>query len=209
MYGDEGRSYVSMGDPVGDKEAARDLAWDFRELCDVGGRLPVYYQVDQDNVPMYVEIGLTLIKIGEEARVPLPDFSLEGSARKNLRRTNKQLTENGCTLEIIEPPAVSEMLPTLKQISDAWLRDKATAEKGFSLGFFQPEYIEKCPIAIIRKEEKALAFANLWFGANKEELSIDLMRYVPGAPHGVMEFLFICDRLKVIYRAKLGPLATG
>ncbi len=69
MYGEEGRSYVSMGDPVGSKEAARDLAWDFRELCDVGGRLPVFYQVNEENVPTYVEMGLSLIKIGEEARV--------------------------------------------------------------------------------------------------------------------------------------------
>jgi phosphatidylglycerol lysyltransferase len=191
MYGDEGQSYVSMGDPVGSQEAAPELAWDFRELCDVGGRLPVFYQVDEDRAPMYVEMGLTLIKIGEEARVPLSDFSLQGSARKNLRHTNKQLAEHGCTLQIIEPPAVSELLPTLKQISDAWLGDKATAEKGFSLGFFKPDYIEKCPIAIIRKEQQVLAFANLWLAAEKEELSIDLMRYLPDAPHGVMEFLFI------------------
>ena len=132
-----------------------------------------------------------LIKIGEEAHVPLPAFGLEGSARKNLRRTNKQLTEDGCTFEIIEPPAVAEMLPTLKQISDAWLADKTTAEKGFSLGFFKPDYLETCPIAIIRHEARPVAFANVWLGANKEELSIDLMRYVPDAPHGVMELLFI------------------
>ncbi len=191
MYGDEGRSYVSMGDPVGSVEAARNLAWDFRELCDVGGRIPVFYQVDEESVPMYVELGLTLLKIGEVARVPLSNFGLEGSARKNLRRTNKQLTEEGCTFEIIEPPAVLDILPTLKQISDAWLGEKATAEKGFSLGFFKQEYIEQCPIALIRREGEALAFSNLWFGANKYELSIDLMRYLPSAPHGVMEFLFI------------------
>ena len=79
MYGDEGRSYVSMGDPVGGKEAARDLAWEFRELCDVGGRLPVFYQVDDETMPLYVDMGLSLIKIGEEARVPLPSFGLEGA----------------------------------------------------------------------------------------------------------------------------------
>jgi phosphatidylglycerol lysyltransferase len=121
----------------------------------------------------------------------LPDFGLAGSARKNLRYTHKQLTESGCSLEIIEPPAVSELLPTLQKISDAWLGDKSTAEKGFSLGFFKQDYIEKCPIAIIRNEDRILAFANLWCGANREELSLDLMRYFPDAPRSVMEFLFI------------------
>jgi phosphatidylglycerol lysyltransferase len=46
-------------------------------------------------------------------------------------------------------------------------------------------------IGIVRKEEKILAFANLLQGMDKEELSIDLMRYLPEAPHGVMDYLFI------------------
>lgn len=36
-----------------------------------------------------------------------------------------------------------------------------------------------------------MAFANLWPGGDRHELSIDLMRYDPAtAPHGVMDFLF-------------------
>jgi phosphatidylglycerol lysyltransferase len=46
-------------------------------------------------------------------------------------------------------------------------------------------------VGLIRKNGKIVAFANLWRGAAKEELSIDLMRYLPDAPHGVMEFLFV------------------
>nr|WP_324292836.1 phosphatidylglycerol lysyltransferase domain-containing protein [uncultured Desulfobacter sp.] len=36
-----------------------------------------------------------------------------------------------------------------------------------------------------------LAFANLWESESKAELSIDMMRYLPDAPAGIMEFLFI------------------
>jgi phosphatidylglycerol lysyltransferase len=78
----------------------------------------------------------------------------------------------------------------LKQISDAWLSEKNTAEKGFSLGFFQPDYIRRGPVAVVRQHGKLIAFANVWRGAG-EELSMDLMRYQPESPHGVMEFLFI------------------
>ena len=46
-------------------------------------------------------------------------------------------------------------------------------------------------MGIIRKQEKILAFANILQGVEKEELSIDLMRYLPEAPHGVMDYLFI------------------
>ena len=65
-----------------------------------------------------------------------------------------------------------------------------TREKGFSLGFFDPVYLQRGPVAIVRKEEKIVAFANLWLGAEKEELSPDLMRYLPEHP-GIMEYLFI------------------
>jgi phosphatidylglycerol lysyltransferase len=191
MYGMERRSWVSMGDPVGEPTDRRKLIWDFSELCDEGGRWPVFYQADEDHVPVYVEMGLSLIKLAEEARVPLPTFGLEGSHRKNLCRTNKQLTEEGCLFEIIEPPLADDLMVELKRISDAWLAEKNTAEKGFSLGFFQPDYIRHGPVAIVRRQSQFIAFANVWRGADKDELSMDLMRYQPDSPHGVMEFLFI------------------
>ncbi|MCA9178093.1 MAG: bifunctional lysylphosphatidylglycerol flippase/synthetase MprF [Planctomycetales bacterium] len=191
MYGVAGRSWVSMGDPVSDPAFTRELIWDFRELCDEGGRWPVFYQVDAERVPLYVEAGLNLIKLGEEARVPLQSFGLEGSSRKGLRRTNKQLVEEGCQLEMLEPPLGDDLMTELKCVSDAWLAEKSTAEKGFSLGFFQPDYIRQGPVALVRRQGQVIAFANVWRGADKEELSMDLMRYLPQAPHGVMEFLFI------------------
>ena len=42
------------------------------------------------------------------------------------------------------------------------------------------------------RNERIEAFANLWTGAQREELSIDLMRYLPDAVDGIMEYLFIC-----------------
>ncbi|MEO8495253.1 MAG: bifunctional lysylphosphatidylglycerol flippase/synthetase MprF [Planctomycetota bacterium] len=191
MFGIEGRSWVSMGDPVGEREAADELAWGFREYCDAGGRWPVFYQVDEDRLSVYVEMGMTLLKLGEEARVPLAEFGLDGSSRKDLRRTSKKLQVAGCTFEIVPPVITDELLAELQLISDAWLAEKNAGEKGFSLGYFQTEYIRNCPIALVRNNGRIIAFANIWQGANQEELSMDLMRYLPDSPHGVMEYLFL------------------
>jgi phosphatidylglycerol lysyltransferase len=59
------------------------------------------------------------------------------------------------------------------------------------MGFFSEDYLSRFPAGVIRKEQKIIAFANIWAGAEKEELSIDLMRYLPEAPYGVMEHLFV------------------
>jgi phosphatidylglycerol lysyltransferase len=50
--------------------------------------------------------------------------------------------------------------------------------------------LRRCPLAVVRRNHDVLAFANLWQGADREELSIDLMRYVATAPPGIMDFLF-------------------
>jgi phosphatidylglycerol lysyltransferase len=46
-------------------------------------------------------------------------------------------------------------------------------------------------VALVRSDERIIAFANVWQGAQKEELSVDLMRYVPGSPPDIMDYLFI------------------
>ena len=57
------------------------------------------------------------------------------------------------------------------------------------LGFYA--YLKRFPVAVVVNGGQTVAFANVWPGAEKEELSIDLMRFRPEAPSGVMEYLFI------------------
>jgi phosphatidylglycerol lysyltransferase len=45
-------------------------------------------------------------------------------------------------------------------------------------------------VAIVRNGDDVVAFANLWLGAGREELSVDLMRHRPEAPNGTMDLLF-------------------
>jgi phosphatidylglycerol lysyltransferase len=191
MYNVEGRSWVAMGDPIGPAEEWPELIWRFREMCDRNGGWTVFYEVEPQSLHLYLDLGLTLLKLGEEARVPLEFFSLAGSARKGLRHTSGKLEREGCMFEVITAESVALLLTELKQISDAWLSEKSTSEKGFSLGFFKNDYLKLFPAGIVRMNGRVVAFANIWLGAEKEELSIDLMRYLPEAPHGVMEYLFI------------------
>jgi phosphatidylglycerol lysyltransferase len=192
MYAVEGRSWIALGDPVGSDLRWSELIWKFRELSDRYGGRTVFYEVGHDHLHLYLDLGLSLLKLGEEARVPLDAFSLEGGARKDLRHTRRKLEKEGCRFEVIQAESVAAHLEELKKISDAWLAEKNTREKGFSLGFFQPDYIRRCPVALVIRNERIEAFANLWTGTQREELSLDLMRYLPEAAEGVMEFLFIC-----------------
>ncbi len=87
--------------------------------------------------------------------------------------------------------ACRELLPELREISDAWLSDKATAEKHFSVGSFDPAYLGQFDFALVRRMGVLVAFANLWETRTKRELSVDLMRFGPDAPRSAMDFLFV------------------
>lgn len=190
MFGISGRTWVSLGDPLGSDTARRELSWRFREAADEHGAAPVFYEVSANHLPLYIDLGLTLLKMGEEALVPLADFSLDGRDRRGLRRTQRDFQKVGATFEIVAVEQVPALLPELRDISDAWLATKSTREKGFSLGGFNEEYLRHFPHAIVRVNERIVAFANIWTGSGRE-LSIDLMRYSPDAPPAVMEYLFI------------------
>jgi len=191
MYGVSGRSWVAMGDPIGAEHAVANLAWRFREIVHEHGGLTVFYQVLPESLPLYLALGLRPLKLGEEARVPLTSFSLDGGSRKSLRRVRRHVEQAGGTFGVMSPAEVLGAMGELSEISSAWLDAKRTREKAFSLGRFDPAYISQFPAAVVRVDGRLVAFANVWVSGGNAELSVDLMRYSPHAPDGAMEYLFI------------------
>lgn len=191
MYGIEGRSWVALGDPIGPQEEWSELTWRFREMSDRHDGWSLFYEVGRERLDLYLDLGLTLLKLGEEAIVPLHTFSLDGHEHKGLRHSHHKIEREGCSFEIIASDRVSPLIPELKRVSDSWLQEKNVKEKRFSIGFFHADYIKHFPLGVVRRGKKILAFANILSGTQKEELSIDLMRYLPEAPNGVMDYLFL------------------
>jgi phosphatidylglycerol lysyltransferase len=176
---------------VPDAAERAELAWRFRELADHHGAWTVFYQVGRDNLPLYVDMGLSLVKMGEEARVPLESFALGGGRRKKLRQTHNDAAKQGATFDVVPAAEVPALLPQLRVVSDQWLAAKNTREKRFSLGFFDEQYLNHFPIALVRVAGRIAAFANVLASGTKSELSVDLMRYGDHAPRGVMDYLFV------------------
>jgi phosphatidylglycerol lysyltransferase len=191
MYGVQGNSWIALGDPIGLPEVAAELAWEYRGLVERHAGQTVFYEVGTSMLTVYLDMGLTLYKLGEAARVPLAEFSLEGSQRSGLRYIYRRLTKENCSFEVLPSTSVPALLPEMRRISDAWLADKNTREKGFSLGCFDEDYLLNFPVAVIRQQGEMVAFANLWCAAGLQELSLDLMRFSQQAPRSVMDYLFI------------------
>jgi phosphatidylglycerol lysyltransferase len=177
-------------DPVGPDARRRDLIRLFLGRCDDYAGRPIFYQVGKASLHLYADFGLTFVKLGEEARVPLRGFSLEGAERKPFRNALRRLEREGGTFRILSREEVAARLGELRAVSDDWLSRRGASEKGFSLGFFEEEYVRRFPAAVIEKEGGITAFATVWPGPGKSELSVDLMRYLESAPKSAMEVLF-------------------
>ncbi len=189
-YAVERRSWVAMGDPAGPERAATELAWTLRELADHHGGWACFYQVGPFALPRYLDMGLSLYRLGEEAIVPLEGFSLEGGSRRPLRTSYRRAERDGLTFEVVPAASVAPLLPQLRCISDGWLGEKNVREKGFSVGAFDERYLCEGPLAVGRLHGRIAAFANLWTPASRSELSFDLMRHAPAVPSATMDFLF-------------------
>jgi len=190
MFGVRGHSWIALFDPVGGGEQWQELVWRFIGNAHEAGARASFYQVRAPQLALYLDAGLRVFKLGEYAQVPLADFSLRGRARQDLRGAVNRAEREGLGFEVLPAAAVASRLPALRAISDAWLAEHAAAEKRFSLGAFDADYLSRLPLAIVTRDGEPLAFATLMTTATRQEASIDLMRQRPDAPRGTMDFLF-------------------
>ena len=191
MYAKHGRSWIALSDPVGAQQEWPELIWRFIETADAHGGRAAFYKVRPQTLPLYLDAGMRAYKLGEEAYVSLHDFSLQGPRRANLRHGVKRGEREGLTFEVIPPPRIPEILGQLRAISNAWLESHNTREKGFSLGSFREPYELQQPVAVVWQGQRIVAFATLMApDVLRIEAAIDLMRQLPDAPPGTMDFLF-------------------
>ncbi|WP_127903043.1 bifunctional lysylphosphatidylglycerol flippase/synthetase MprF [Solirhodobacter olei] len=191
MYVVQGKSWIAYGDPVGPKAAVHDLAWAFFDAAYAAGCRPVFYEITDAYLPIWVEMGLTVNKIGEEAIVDLAGFSLSGRKYKAMRAAQNQLEREGVSFALSAPPHSPALMAELADVSARWLAGKKGREKRFSVGRFDPGYLQRFRLALVRREGRVIAFANVLEVPSQAAATVDLMRFAPEAPANVMQYLFV------------------
>ncbi len=210
VYGDK---LFVLGNPVGNSENLFKEIEKFCEYADNYGYTPVFYQVNEEMISYLHSNGYDFMKIGEEAKVDVKEFKVVGNKMKSLKTSRSKVTKEGYTFHIVEPPFSKEFLDSLREISDEWLDGRK--EKGFSVGFFDEDYLNKAPIAILKDAEGEIkAFANIMYMYDNESFSVDLMRFSKNTPRGVMDFMFISlieygkEKGYKIFNMGMAPLAN-
>lgn len=189
MYGRIRCSWIAAGDPVGPPSELPGLVRSFADAAAAASAWPAFYKIVPKNIGLYLESNFLVGKVGEVARIPLAGFTLDGARRRRLRRSRKQALESGVTVEIVPAGGGRPIMRELAEVSGDWLRQQRGKEKGFSLGAFRPDYVERFPTAVARVGGNVVAFATVWSSEVKRQLEVDLMRSRAGAPSGTMHAL--------------------
>lgn len=185
------RVALALGDPIGPNNEASETIQKFQNFCEKNDWIPTFYQVRDEYKELYEKHHCKLLKIGHEGIVDLLTFSLEGKHGKTLRSTMNQMTRAGYSTKILYPPHDAKCRADLQKISDHWLTKMHGKEKHFSLGWFEEEYLQRSPLLVAYDMNTApVAFVNILIIPATNEVSADLMRYLPEI-HGIMDFLFL------------------
>jgi phosphatidylglycerol lysyltransferase len=131
------------------------------------------------------------MKIGEVARVYLPEFNPDNGNYSLLDETYQKYRDRGYSFKVIPAKDVGKYLKKFRRISDQWIEANDADEIGFSQGVFNKQYLGKFSIASVFKDGEPVAFANIWKGAGKYELSFDLLRNTPESQTDIIDYLLV------------------
>ena len=193
MFSKWRRTWVALGDPVGEVNEYADLIWRFIELANTHGGRAAFYQIPPASLPLYLDVGLNVLKVGEEGVIPLRDFDLVGARRSGLRYALGRGERDGLDFEFVPSARTPEFLKVIEQISNAWLTSHHEgAEKQFSVAAFDRFFVSAQSLGIVRQRGRPVAFVTIMTTGLKETATVGLMRYRPDTlSRYVMEFLFV------------------
>jgi phosphatidylglycerol lysyltransferase len=193
-YRTAGNFAIVLEEPVcaADDAVKLEILKEFEAFCKEQGLKPAYYRVDPGSLPIFEEMGKKNIIIGEEARVELEAFSLEGKDRKSMRNAVNSVLKKGFLIKIYEAPIKEGLLQKLHHVSDNWLKSLEREEMVFSQGLFDAEELKDQTIITVENEdERVVAFLNIIPDYVKNEATYDLIRKTEDAPAGCMDILII------------------
>ena len=207
---------LAAGDPIGPPEDVGPTIDAFVAHCEENDWLPAFYQVQEATLPLYRDLGLEALKIGEEALLEIQPFDLRGKIKEDLRTAVNRARREGWQFlffdRAIEDPTT---IAQLQAISEAWLADKFGGEMGFTMGASPIAGSAETLVSAVADaagQVKAFVTWTPMFATNG--WTADFMRRAPDAENGMMEYLVVStiealrQRGAMLLSLGLAPLAN-
>ncbi len=190
-YRTERNVAIALGDPNGPPDKIELLTQNFIEYCHNCGWTVAFMQTGSKYTQLYENLGLNVLKIGEDGVVNLETFIADTVRKKTFKGPLKKLENEGYTLEKFIPPHTDALLDEIQAVSNEWLSLPGRKERTFTLGTFDRNTLNFDNIFAMKNSEgKIIAFVNQIRDYTPNEATIDMMRHKSEVPSGAMDFLF-------------------
>jgi lysyl-tRNA synthetase, class II len=179
------------GDPVGRESAFPGLLGELKAFAETRGLKLGAVGARQALLPLYEQLGLKTLYLGDEAIVELDRFSLQGRPIRKVRQSVTRLSKAGYTSELHELRALPP--ETITEIEDVLERGRQGApERGFSMAMdsLTGDNDEETLVVLARDEhEKIRGVLHFVPCYGRPTMSLSFMRRDPETPNGLTEFL--------------------
>lgn len=187
MYAMAGRFWVVMGDPVGPENAWPDLLDAMIAEAKIQGATLVSYKATEAARPYWEGRNHRVLPLGLEGVVDARSFSLDGSARRELRRKCRAAEKAGIEIRSHAPGAAP--LDDMAKLAEEWRTAKGGSEQTFSMGHWSAPFAARHPVFAAYLDGRLMAFLTVWVSGEGTEWMLDLMRQRLDAPNGTMHAL--------------------
>ncbi|HEY2321147.1 MAG TPA: phosphatidylglycerol lysyltransferase domain-containing protein [Solirubrobacteraceae bacterium] len=181
------------GDPVGPDAALPGLLADLRQFAHARGLKLGAVGASERLVPLWEELGLRTMYLGDEAILDLARFSLEGRPIRKVRQSVSRLRKAGFQAELHRVSDLSAAL--VDEVEEVLERGREGApERGFSMAMdsLRGEHDSATFVVLARDEEHAirgvLHFVPCY---GRSAMSLGFMRRDPQTPNGLTEFMVV------------------
>jgi phosphatidylglycerol lysyltransferase len=208
---------VALADPICAPEARSTVIAEFMRFCKTQDWEPMFYCSHVANRTLYEEAGFITFKVGEDARLDVNEFKMQGKMFQNLRTARNKAQKAGLTFQWYDakPKPDHGLEAQLQVISQKWLGDKHGGEMTFDLGQFNLDFIHEHGVSIVRDPEGRIENFGTWLPYKQGKgRCLDIMRG-RGEIRDVMDFLLVeaIDHFKAegVEEVSLGnaPLANA
>lgn len=184
---------VVLADPICTPSARPHAIREFSAFCKRQDWEPVFYCSHVSYRGLYEEAGFITFKVGEDARLTVADFRLDGGRFQNLRTARNKARKAGLEFQWYEASTGIDhgLEAQLQVISQQWLAQKTGGEMTFDLGSFSIVGLREHGAAIVRNPEGRIETFSTWLPyAQGRGRCLDIMRG-RNEFRDVMDFLIV------------------
>jgi lysyl-tRNA synthetase class 2 len=184
---------LMSGDPIGPPEAFPALLMQLRAFADTRGLKLGAVGASERLCPLYEELGLRTIYLGDEAIVELDKFSLEGRAIRKVRQSVSRLGKAGYVAELHELGALDAGVVAEAEAVLERGREGAP-ERGFSMAMDSLRGQNACDTLVVFARDAEGAIRGVLHFVpcyGRAAVSLSFMRRDPSTPNGLTEFLVV------------------